>query len=61
VELGIVPSSKDCGTQQAWDYDDPMMPTRIMLCPAECTSVTGDANASIAILAGCKPRVPVTK
>lgn len=61
VELGLVASAADCGTQQAWYYDDPAMPTRIMLCPAACTSVTGDANASIAILAGCKPRVPVTK
>jgi hypothetical protein len=61
IELGIVPSAADCGTQQAWYYDDPAMPTRIMLCPAACTSVRGDANASIAILAGCKPRIPVTK
>lgn len=61
VELGIVPSAADCGTQQAWYYDDPAMPTRIILCPESCASVTGDANASIAILAGCKPRIPVTK
>jgi hypothetical protein len=61
VELGLVTSAAECGDQQAWYYDDPMMPTRIMLCPAACASVTGDANASIAILAGCKPRIPVTK
>ena len=28
------------------------------LCPSACTSVTGDANAAISILAGCKPRIP---
>jgi hypothetical protein len=61
VELGMVASAADCGTQQAWYYDDPMMPTRIILCPESCTTVTGDLNASIAILAGCKPRIPVTK
>jgi hypothetical protein len=61
VELGIVPSAADCGTQQAWYYDDPAMPTRIILCPSACSTVTGDVNASIAILAGCKPRIPVTK
>jgi hypothetical protein len=61
VELGLVGSAAECADQQAWYYDDPMMPTRIMLCPAACTSVTGDANASISILAGCKPRIPVTK
>jgi hypothetical protein len=61
VELGIVPSAADCGTQQAWYYDNPAMPTRIMLCPAACASVTGDLNASIAILAGCMPRIPITR
>lgn len=61
VELGLVASAAECGAQQAWYYDDPMMPTRILLCPAACSAVTGDANASIAILAGCKPRIPITK
>jgi hypothetical protein len=61
IELGLVASAAECADQLAWYYDDPMMPTRIMLCPSACTSVTADANASIAILAGCKPRIPVTK
>jgi hypothetical protein len=61
VELGMVASAADCGTQQAWYYDNPAAPTRIILCPESCTTVTGDVNASIAILAGCKPREPVTK
>jgi hypothetical protein len=61
VELGMVASAAECGTQQAWYYDDPAMPTRIILCPESCTTVTGDVNASIAILAGCKPRIPVTR
>jgi hypothetical protein len=61
TELGLVAGAAECGTAEAWYYDDPMMPTRIMLCPAACASVADDANASIAILAGCKPRIPVTK
>jgi hypothetical protein len=61
VELGMVASAADCGTQQAWYYDDPAAPTRIILCPESCTTVTGDVNASIAILAGCKPRPPDVK
>jgi hypothetical protein len=61
VELGIVPSAADCGMEQAWYYDDPALPTRIILCPAACSSVTGDINASIAILAGCMPRIPIAR
>jgi hypothetical protein len=61
VELGMVGSEADCGTQQAWYYDNPAMPTRIILCPESCTTVTGDLNASIEILAGCKPRPPEVK
>jgi hypothetical protein len=60
VELGIVPSAADCGTQQAWYYDDPANPTRIILCPSACSTVTSDGQASIQILAGCEPRVPTT-
>jgi len=59
VELGIVGSMAECGTQQAWYYDDPANPTRIYLCPSACTTVTGDVGASIQILAGCEPRIPI--
>jgi hypothetical protein len=58
VELGMVASEAECGTQQAWYYDDPAAPTRIILCPESCTTVTGDVDAAIEILAGCKPRPP---
>jgi hypothetical protein len=57
VQLGLVPSAADCGTEQAWYYDDPASPTRILLCPSACSTVTADAGASISILAGCKPRI----
>jgi hypothetical protein len=56
VALGLVPSEADCGTQQAWYYDDPAAPTRIHLCPAACETVTTDQGAAIQILAGCAPR-----
>jgi hypothetical protein len=57
VQLGLVPSAADCGTSQAWYYDDPANPMRILLCPSACSTVTADAGASISILAGCVPRV----
>jgi hypothetical protein len=57
VELGLVPSAADCGTEQAWYYDNPANPTRILLCPSACNTVTADSGAAISILAGCKPRI----
>jgi hypothetical protein len=61
VQLGLVGSAAECGTEQAWYYDDPAAPTRIMLCPAACETVTADDGAAISILAGCVPRVVVPK
>lgn len=57
TELGLVTDAAACGTEQAWYYDDPATPTRILLCPAACATVTEDTQAQIKILAGCKPRV----
>lgn len=61
TELGLVGSAAECTTEQAWYYDDPKAPTRVMLCPAACETVTADDGAAIRILAGCKPRVVVPK
>jgi hypothetical protein len=61
VELGLVASAAECKTEAAWYYDDPADPTRIILCPAACDTVTSDSGAAIRILAGCKPRVVVPK
>lgn len=58
VPLGIVGSQDECGTQQAWYYDSPINPQRIILCPAACDTVSADSGAVIEILAGCAPRPP---
>jgi hypothetical protein len=58
VPLGLVASADDCGAQQAWYYDDPATPSRIILCPAACDTVSADEAAVIDILAGCAPRPP---
>jgi hypothetical protein len=60
IELGLVGSEAECGAQQAWYYDDPTSPTRIILCPGTCSSITSDITAEIEILAGCEPRIPIT-
>ncbi|HTJ81135.1 MAG TPA: vWA domain-containing protein [Polyangiaceae bacterium] len=36
-----------------WTYDDPVMPTTILLCPASCQSVEDDPTAAIQIVLGC--------
>lgn len=52
--LGNVPTAADCGTNgSAWYYDDPQMPTKIILCPATCDSVQGDDQGKLNILLGC--------
>jgi hypothetical protein len=40
-----------CGTRIGWYYDDPTNPTKILLCPAGCTSVSG--GGKISIVFGC--------
>ena len=39
-----------------WHYDDPLNPTKILLCGQTCTAVTADSNAKVDIQLGC-PRV----
>jgi hypothetical protein len=45
-------------TQPSWYYDNPMMPTRIFLCPSACTTVTADTGAKLDIQIGCTSREP---
>jgi hypothetical protein len=43
-----------CSDQPAWYYDSLTNPTRIVLCPSACTTVTADPMAKLDILLGCK-------
>jgi hypothetical protein len=36
-----------------WYYDNNTTPTKINLCPAQCTTVQGDANAQVKVILGC--------
>ncbi len=50
-----VPNVGDCPSQGgAWYYDNPIKPTKIVLCPATCTGVSADAKGEIDIVLGCK-------
>ncbi|MBI4706291.1 MAG: VWA domain-containing protein [Deltaproteobacteria bacterium] len=50
----IVPQTEDCGGKGGWYYDDPVQPTKLLLCPATCQLAKGDTEAKIQILLGCK-------
>jgi hypothetical protein len=58
--FGQVASEADCGTTPAWYYDNNDAPTTITLCPAACTTATGDTMAQLKVALGCKTIV-VTK
>lgn len=51
--LAQVPDEGSCGTNKAWFYDMPQMPTRINLCPSACELVRNDPDAMLEILLGC--------
>jgi len=56
-ELGYVGSAAECGNEQAWYFDNPTAPTKILLCDAACATVKADQMATLEILAGCQPHV----
>ncbi len=50
-----VPNVNACHSQVGgWYYDDPVHPTRILLCSSTCEDVQSDDGAKIDILLGCK-------
>lgn len=52
-----IPQNADCTGGSGWFYDNPLMPTKIQLCPSTCTSVRADLGASVDVLLGCKTEV----
>jgi hypothetical protein len=42
-----------CGSAPGWYYDDPAMPTQILVCPATCSVLEGDPNGAVEIEFGC--------
>lgn len=47
----------DCGNKPGWYYDDNTKPTKILLCPASCTTVQADKKAKVNVLFGCSPDI----
>ncbi|MEO7327360.1 MAG: VWA domain-containing protein, partial [Minicystis sp.] len=47
----------DCNNAPGWYYDNNMAPTKIILCPASCSTVQADSSAEVSVLFGCKSEV----
>ena len=46
--------NRDCQGPNAWRYDDPVSPAKIVLCEETCETVRGDLDTKIKILFTCK-------
>ncbi|MCU0661009.1 MAG: VWA domain-containing protein [Myxococcota bacterium] len=42
-----------------WYYDDPALPTKILLCPKTCHRVQNNTGGQVKILLGCEPIIPM--
>ena len=49
-----VSSAGECSAAGGWYYDDPVNPSRIILCPQTCEEVKALSMATINIVLGCK-------
>ena len=47
----------DCAGQPGWFYDSNGAPTKIVLCPASCSTVQADSDAKIEAQFGCKTQI----
>jgi hypothetical protein len=54
TKLGKVGTQADCANlQNAWYYDDPVKPTKLIACPATCNAIKASTDGKIDILVGC--------
>lgn len=47
----------DCNGQPGWYYDNNGSPSKIILCPASCSTIQNDTEAKVNVLFGCKSQV----
>jgi hypothetical protein len=57
VYISQVPSADDCAAG-GWYYDDPSMPTTIVLCPDTCADAQTTTGSKVDIILGCKTQGP---
>ena len=52
--IGRVDDASECSmVTDGWYFDDPMNPTKVLVCPQTCTKIQGVQNAKIDIQFGC--------
>jgi hypothetical protein len=52
--VGYVPAAADCSRVAAgWYYEDPVAPTKILVCPQTCTAIQASSSTQIDIILGC--------
>src|SRR5262249_7756381 len=54
-EIPRVLTAQDCGSKEGWHYDDVVVPTKIVLCPASCAAMKADLGAKLGVYFGCAP------
>lgn len=53
-DVGYVESEADCASvEQGWYYDDPAMPTAILVCPQTCDAIQGVLGSGVRVVLGC--------
>ncbi len=52
-----IPQNTDCVGGSGWYYDNPLLPTKIQLCPTTCSNVRADLGAAVDILLGCTTEI----
>ncbi|XXX78513.1 vWA domain-containing protein [Sorangium sp. So ce134] len=57
LEVPKADDADDCGSGPGWYYDDELAPKKIVLCPASCAMVQGEAEAKLDVLFGCEPKL----
>jgi len=54
----VTDASKCSTVADAWYYDNPQKPTKILLCPTTCTSANAASGSKVEALVGCKAPAP---
>ncbi|WP_437815368.1 vWA domain-containing protein [Sorangium sp. So ce1078] len=57
LEIPRADGEADCGSGPGWYYDDELLPKKIILCPASCSTVQGEVQAKLDVLFGCEPKL----
>lgn len=48
-----------CAVPNSWHYDDPNLPTRVLLCPSICSTVQADTKAALNVGFACEEVITV--